>query len=153
MAIGSGPRRHIRVVDQTALPGLEPDPAPLPSVTLPLKRRALTVQDVDRWASSQRTWIAAGHRVDEAAELEVYLQAAKLVEEVGELHAQLLGRSRRQRPEKTARFGELELEAELADVVLSAAVLASILGVDLKKALAEKMALVEQRRRRAETAQ
>lgn len=141
----------MRAVDQTTLPGLEPDLA-AGEEPLPLRRRSLTVHDIDRWATVQRSWIAGRNSPSGGAELEVYLQAAKLVEEVGELHSQLLGRSGRQRPEKADQFGRLELESELADVVLSTAVLASILGVDLRSAVANKMSVVERRSRPADAA-
>jgi NTP pyrophosphatase (non-canonical NTP hydrolase) len=50
-----------------------------------------------------------------------------------------------QRTDKTHPFSTETVAAELADVVMSAAVLSQVLGVDLSDALQDKMATVEHR--------
>jgi NTP pyrophosphatase (non-canonical NTP hydrolase) len=75
----------------------------------------------------------------------VLAQAVKLGEEVGELHAEVLGRLKRQRRSKGTRFDDRSLRGELADVVICVAILAHTTGVDLGAALEEKMAEIDRR--------
>ena len=115
------------------------------SATVRRRRRELTVAAVSSWANRQVSWIARRSHADRRSELFLYTQAAKLVEEVGELHAQLLGRSKLQRQGKSQEFSQANLEDEFADVVICAVILAQVAGVDLGKALLNKMEAVEKR--------
>lgn len=123
--------------------GLVPDGAE-PQPLQPRTRR-LTLADVSRWARAQVSRIARETHSDRAGDLLAYAQAAKLVEEVGELHAELLGRSKRQRTDKIREFTDDTLAAELADVVLATALLAEIVGVDLSTAVTGKIAVINAR--------
>jgi len=76
----------------------------------------------------------------------VLAQAAKLAEEVGELQAEVLGLTGYQRRAKGG-FTADGVANELADVLICAAVLAVSHGVDLGRALAEKIERVEARHR------
>jgi len=78
-------------------------------------------------------------------ELFVYQQAAKLTEEVGELHAELLGRSKMQRTDKEKSYCSDSLAAEMADVAICLAILAEATHIDLQKAIISKMKTVESR--------
>jgi NTP pyrophosphatase (non-canonical NTP hydrolase) len=111
----------------------------------PLKRRDLTFREVSSWARRQVSRIARVTHVDRSGELLVYRQAAKLVEEVGELHAEILGRSKVQRASKDHEFNQANLEGELADVVLATSLLAEILGVDLDAAVQAKIHVINSR--------
>jgi len=90
-------------------------------------------------------WLAGKSQTDRNSELFLYTQAAKLVEEVGELHAALLSRSRLQRIEKATKFDRDTLGDELADVIICTAILADVVNVDLAEALVRKMAVVDRR--------
>jgi NTP pyrophosphatase (non-canonical NTP hydrolase) len=109
------------------------------------RKRDVSLAEVSSWARRQVSWIARRSHADSRSELFLYTQAAKLVEEVGELHAQLLGRSKLQRHGKTKEFSQAGLEGEFADVVICAVILAQVAGVDLGKALLAKMDTVDER--------
>lgn len=109
------------------------------------RRAELNVRDLCRWASMKVKWLAGKSQTDRNSELFLYTQAAKLVEEVGELHAALLSRSRLQRIEKATKFDRETLGDELADVIICTAILADVVNVDLAEALVRKMAVVDRR--------
>jgi NTP pyrophosphatase (non-canonical NTP hydrolase) len=131
-------------VPQPMLTGLDlPDSAHVVAV---VKRpAALSLRELGTWARTQATRIARATHTDRGSELMIYSQAAKLVEELGELHAELLGRSKRQRASKSQTFSDASLRGELADVILATAVLAEILHVDLADAVASKIATIDAR--------
>lgn len=89
--------------------------------------------------------IAGSYRFDTDSHAFVLAQAVKLGEEVGELHAEVLGRAKYQRSSKTARFNDETLKGELADVLICVAILAEATGVDLATALEETMAAIDAR--------
>ena len=109
------------------------------------RRREPSLAEVNSWARRQVSWIARRSHADKSSELFLYTQAAKLVEEVGELHAQLLGRSKLQRRGKGQEFNHASLEGEFADVVICTIILAQVAGVDLGKALLAKMQSIDER--------
>ena len=106
--------------------------------------RPLDFRELDRWAHRQVGWIAAKSRADRRSDLFLFTQAAKLVEEMGELHAELLGIGGRQR-DKGAAFDKTSLAAELADVTICIAILAQATDVDLGNAIRAKMQKVDER--------
>ena len=77
-------------------------------------------------------------------------QTVKLGEEVGELHAEVLGALEYQRREKAGRYSRDTLGGELADVMVCVALLADAFGVDLAQAVASKIEQLEARSRQAE---
>lgn len=126
---------------QPTLLGLETPPSP----TVRRRRKDLSLTQLSSWARHQVSWIARRSQADRNSELFLYTLAAKLVEEVGELHAQLLGRSKLQRQGKSQEFNQAGLEGEVADVMICVLILAEVAGIDLMKALTTKMDAVEQR--------
>jgi NTP pyrophosphatase (non-canonical NTP hydrolase) len=133
--------RSTLMATQPTLLGLEVAASPSPR----RRRRELSLAEVNSWARRQVSWIARRAQADRSSELFLYTQAAKLVEEVGELHAQLLGRSKLQRRGKGQEFNQACLEGEFADVVICTVILAQVAGVDLGKALVAKMEAVDER--------
>ena len=82
-------RPQLESHDQPALVGLEA----VPTATRRTRRsHVLDFRELARWAHVQVDWIAAKSRTDRRSDLFLFTQAAKLVEEVGELHAELLAR-------------------------------------------------------------
>jgi NTP pyrophosphatase (non-canonical NTP hydrolase) len=77
-------------------------------------------------------------------------QTVKLGEEVGELHAEVLGALELQRRDKAGRYSRDSLGGELADVMVCVALLADAFGVDLARAVASKIEQLEARNRQAE---
>lgn len=107
--------------------------------------RAVRLSELSAWASKQVAWIARRTHADRHGELFLYQQAAKLVEEVGELHAQLLGQSKAQRTDKGTAFDRSALEDEFADVLICTLILASVAKVDVAAAVRAKMDVVDRR--------
>lgn len=129
---------------QMSLTGLDLPPNDLTQAGT--RRRApLTVAEISRWGRRQVSWIARRAHLDRRSDLFMYMQAAKLVEEVGELNAQLLGRNQQQRPDKIALYTPDTLAGEFADVVICVAILADVAGVDLSDAVRAKMQTVDNR--------
>lgn len=131
----------LRQDDQLAFVGLEV----IPQSRHTRRRKDLSVRELSSWARTQLGRISRLTHTDRSGELMLYRQAAKLVEEVGELHAEILGRSRVQREGKVRVFDQESIEGEFADVILATAVLAQILNVDLEAAIARKMIVVDER--------
>lgn len=77
-------------------------------------------------------------------------QTVKLGEEVGELHAEVLGALELQRRDKAGRFSRDTLAGELADVMVCVALLADTFGVDLAQAVGSKIEQLDARNRQGE---
>lgn len=75
---------------------------------------------------------------------ETYARAVKLVEEVGELCAEILKHDSLQRKEKGENNKE-DIAEEMADVIITAFLLAIRLDIDLEKALEQKMLKIADR--------
>jgi NTP pyrophosphatase (non-canonical NTP hydrolase) len=106
----------------------------------------LTIRQVCDWASRQAKRLASGYGLaDEDRELFLLAQTVKLGEEVGELHAEVLGRTKYQRAAKAGQYDEASLAGELADVTICVAILSEMLGADLSQALRAKIAKLDAR--------
>lgn len=73
------------------------------------------------------------------------LQTVKLNEEVGELCDSVLAFDSFQRAEKLDAFDEADVAEELADVLITTLLLADSVDVDVERALASKIEVLEQR--------
>lgn len=107
----------------------------------------LSLRDAANWASEQAKRLAANFGLDATQDRDLFAlaQTAKLGEEVGELHAEVLGAIRYCRSDKAERFTPDTLAGELADVMVCAFLLADILDVDLPAAIAGKIGYLKQR--------
>lgn len=72
-------------------------------------------------------------------EKDVLMKTVKLQEEVGELANEILASLALQRKSKLAKFEKRNLYAEFGDVILATASLANTLGVDLDRAVRNKL--------------
>jgi NTP pyrophosphatase (non-canonical NTP hydrolase) len=110
----------------------------------------LTFSELARWAEGEARHIAAKFRLGPDAGTSraffALAQAVKLGEEVGELHAEVLGALSYQRPDKTGEFSPDTLGGELADVLVCLAILAQTLNVDLAAAVTDKIEHLDRRR-------
>ncbi len=75
----------------------------------------------------------------------IFAHSLKISEELGELNEQLLGKFHHQRKDKSDRISDEKLGLELADIVLSTAMLADELDLDLEELLAKKMAILREK--------
>jgi NTP pyrophosphatase (non-canonical NTP hydrolase) len=106
----------------------------------------LTLRQLCEWAKKQARRLADGYGLTEQdRDLFLLAQTVKLGEEVGELHAEVLGRSKFQRAAKAARYDDASLAGELADVTICVAILSEVLGADLNQAIVAKIAKLEAR--------
>lgn len=106
----------------------------------------LTIRQVCDWANRQARRLADGYGVaEDDRELFLLAQTVKLGEEVGELHAEVLGRTKYHRAAKVGRYDEASLAGELADVTICVAILSEMLGADLSQAVRAKIAKLDAR--------
>ena len=110
----------------------------------------LSLRELTRWAEGQARHIAEKFNLGPGADGDnaffALAQAVKLGEEVGELHAEVLGALRCQRADKPGDYNPGTLGGELADVAVCLAILACTLNVDLAKAVEDKIEALDRRR-------
>ena len=110
----------------------------------------LSLRELARWADGQARYIAAQFGLGPAADgdnaILVLAQAVKLGEEVGELHAEILGALSYQRQDKAIEYSGDTLSGELADVMVCLAILARTLNIDLARAVNAKIEHLDRRR-------
>jgi NTP pyrophosphatase (non-canonical NTP hydrolase) len=113
----------------------------------------MSLRQLSAWAEGQARRLATSFGLDPAAGSDnayfALAQTVKLGEEVGELHAEVLGALKYHRSDKTGQYGTDTLGGELADVMVCLALLAQILNVDLAKAVTAKIEHLEARNRHA----
>lgn len=78
-------------------------------------------------------------------EKEILTKTVKLNEEVGELCNDILAVLRLQRRAKLEKFDKRNIYQEFADVIITTMQLAAITGVDIERAVKDKLALIEKR--------
>lgn len=79
------------------------------------------------------------------AEKEILTKTIKLNEEVGELCNDILSILKLQRKAKLEKFERKNIYQEFADVIITTIQLASVAGVDIERAIEDKMKVIEQR--------
>jgi NTP pyrophosphatase (non-canonical NTP hydrolase) len=78
-------------------------------------------------------------------EKEILTKTVKLNEEVGELCNDILGILKLQRKAKMDKFDKRNIYQEFADVIITTLQLAEVAGVDIERALNDKMKKIEER--------
>lgn len=78
-------------------------------------------------------------------EKEILTKTVKLNEEVGELCNDILGVLRLQRKAKLDKFDRRNIYQEFADVIITAIQLAAVTGVDIERAVHDKLQTIEKR--------
>lgn len=78
-------------------------------------------------------------------EKDILVETVKLNEEVGELCNDILGILKLQRKAKQKVFDKRNIYEEFADVIITTIVLAQTTGVDLERAIKEKLDKIEER--------
>lgn len=113
----------------------------------------MSLRQLSTWAEGQARRLATNFGLDPAAGNDnayfALAQTVKLGEEVGELHAEVLGSLKYHRSDKAGQYGTDSLGGELADVMVCLALLAQILKVDLAAAVTTKIEHLEARNRHA----
>jgi NTP pyrophosphatase (non-canonical NTP hydrolase) len=113
----------------------------------------MSLRQLSTWAEGQAKRLADNFGLDPTAGSDnayfALAQTVKLGEEVGELHAEVLGSLKYHRSDKTGQYGADSLGGEFADVMVCLALLAQILNVDLAGAVSAKIEHLEARNRHA----
>lgn len=78
-------------------------------------------------------------------EKEILTKTVKLNEEVGELCNDILGILRLQRRAKLEKFDKRNIYQEFADVIITTIQLAGVAGVDIERAVTDKLKKIEER--------
>lgn len=89
--------------------------------------------------------IRPNYKIYTRQEKEILTETVKLNEEVGELCNDILGVLKLQRKAKLRVFDKRNIYEEFADVIITTIVLAQTTGVDLERALNDKLKKIEQR--------
>lgn len=89
--------------------------------------------------------IRPNYKIFNQKEKEILTEAVKLNEEVGELCNDILGVLKLQRKAKQRKFDKRNIYEEFADVIITTIVLAQTTGVDLERAIKDKLDKIEQR--------
>lgn len=106
----------------------------------------MELKELTRIISEERETLVNNLGILETDKEKVLLRAVKLNEEVGELCEEILKKFGNQRREK--KFEEKNLRGEFADVIITTALLADKMEVNLNLALDEKMKSILARRKR-----
>lgn len=91
------------------------------------------------------TPIAPPYKLSTPIEREILAKTVKLNEEVGELCNDILAILKMQRKSKLERFDKRNMYEEFADVIITALSLATTAGVDVERAVEDKLKKIEQR--------
>ena len=78
-------------------------------------------------------------------EKEILTKTVKLNEEVGELCNDILGILKLQRKAKMQKFDRRNIYQEFADVIITTIQLAQVAGVDIERAIEDKLKKIEKR--------
>lgn len=89
--------------------------------------------------------------VESPKEREILARTVKLNEEVGELCNDILGILKLQRKSKLEKFDKRNMYQEFADVILTVFQLAHVAGVDIERAVNDKIKKIEERHRKEKT--
>lgn len=85
------------------------------------------------------------YRLYSQTEKEILTKTVKLNEEVGELCSDILSILKLQRKSKLQHFDKRNMYEEFADVVITAMQLAIAAGVDIERAVGDKLKKIEER--------
>ena|SRR3989338_7697101 len=98
----------------------------------------------------QNERIKPQYRLYTPKEKEILTKTVKLNEEVGELCNDILGILKLQRRAKMAHFDKRNIYQEFADVIITTIQLAAIAGVDIERAVTDKLKKIEERHAKEE---
>lgn len=85
------------------------------------------------------------YKLDTQEEKDILTKTIKLNEEVGELCNDILGILKLQRKAKMEKFDRRNIYQEFADVIITTMQLASTAGVDIERAVVDKLKVIEKR--------
>lgn len=110
-----------------------------------LKWKAMNLKALEDRIRELSAKIKPGYKIYSKEERAILVETVKLNEEVGELCNDILGVLKLQRKAKQRKFDKRNIYEEFADVIITTIVLAQTAGVDLERALREKLDKIEER--------
>jgi len=104
----------------------------------------MNIKEMQEFAAEESGRLHAHYQVEDRR-VRILGKMAKVTEEVGELAEEILLHLNLQRTSKLANAEKGNLEKEFADVIITAAILASDLGIDLDKVIATRIEDIRKR--------
>lgn len=109
------------------------------------KIKAVNLKTLEGRIRNLSTKIRPSYKFQTKEERDILVETVKLNEEVGELCNDILGILKLQRKAKQRKFDKRNIYEEFADVIISTIVLAQTAGVDLERALKDKLEKIEEK--------
>ncbi len=97
------------------------------------------------WINDVDQRLVEKHEGDMYDDKRILSRTVKLSEEVGELSEAILSYVNNQRAEKLEKFNKSDLDAEIADVIITAMVIARATKTDVNAAIIAKLKKIEKR--------
>ncbi len=107
--------------------------------------KTMNLQNLEQRIKALSEKIKPGYKFTTHQERDILVETVKLNEEVGELCNDILGILKLQRKAKQKKFDRRNIYEEFADVIITTIILSQTTGVDLERALKEKLDKIEQR--------
>ncbi len=105
----------------------------------------MNLKDIQEKIKEQNVRTRPHYKLYTQQEKEILTKTVKLNEEVGELCNDVLSVLKLQRKAKLAHFDKRNIYQEFADVIITTIQLASVAGVDIERAVNDKIKVIEQR--------
>lgn len=105
----------------------------------------MNLKTLEQRISALSPKIRPSYKFHTKQERDILVETVKLNEEVGELCNDILGILKLQRKAKQRKFDKRNIYEEFADVIITTISLANITGVDLERALKDKLEKIETR--------
>ena len=105
----------------------------------------MNVKTLQQEIAKQNALSRPHYKLYSQTEKEILTKTVKLNEEVGELCNDILGILRLQRKAKMEKFDKHNIYQEFADVIITTIQLANVTGVDIERAINDKMKVIAKR--------
>ncbi|HEV2339494.1 MAG TPA: MazG nucleotide pyrophosphohydrolase domain-containing protein [Patescibacteria group bacterium] len=105
----------------------------------------MTIQMLQKRMKEEMSKTKIDYTIDSKEDQEILARTVKLNEEVGELCNDILSVLKLQRKSKLDRFDKRNFYEEFADVIITAMQLATVAGVDINRAIRDKMKKISER--------
>lgn len=105
----------------------------------------MDIKELKKFISAESVRLEKNYLFDFDIDKRILHAIAKLSEETGELTEAVLKKMGTQRGQKLTDFKDEQLESEIADVIIVTAIIAELSGIDVEKAIVEKIKKIEAR--------
>jgi NTP pyrophosphatase (non-canonical NTP hydrolase) len=105
----------------------------------------MDIKELKKFITEENDRLQQNYLLDYDVDKRILHAVAKLSEESGELTEVVLKKMGTQRSVKLNEYKDEQLESEIADVIIVTSIIAELTGVDIEKALTEKIKRIENR--------